>query len=340
MKKRIALLFGGEGCEREISKRSAAAIYPFIKRDDLEVIPIYLDSEGKAFSLPADVRITNDVFPLDGQALTRIAFTYRGFIREGEYLKLDLVFPLLHGDYGEDGALQGLLTSLHIPYIGEDVYTSALCQDKSYTKAVARLLSVPTADWIVLTESDSEIALARVKDRLSFPLFIKPARLGSSIGAGAVYSDEQFIRKYRDARRLSERILIEKKIDVACEFECALLTVNEKSSYAVGIIETDGRFYDFTEKYESASHTRASVLNEGNKITEKIIEYSKRLQNYIGIKEISRFDFLLDKSGNIFFGEINTIPGMTKTSLYPRLCESMGHGEGEFISLLISSHIG
>ena len=126
MKKRIALLFGGEGCEREISKRSAAAIYPFIKRDDLEVFPIYLDSEGKAFSLPADVRLTDDAFLIDEEALTRVAFTYRGFIKGGEYLKLDLVFPLLHGDYGEDGVIQGLLTAFGMNFVGADNFAGAI----------------------------------------------------------------------------------------------------------------------------------------------------------------------------------------------------------------------
>ena len=165
-------------------------------------------------------------------------------------------------------------------------------------------------------------------------MFIKPSSLGSSIGISRVSGRCEFESAYENARKLCQRILIEEAIAIHKELECAYLFSDNLHRYEVGEVCADGQFYDFEKKYEK--DTKTLVFDGKTDIKEKIVAYSDSLREAIGIRALSRFDFFLAKNGEVYFNEINALPGMTKTSLYPILAEKMGFDEGEFINVLIS----
>ena len=168
-------------------------------------------------------------------------------------------------------------------------------------------------------------------------MFLKPARLGSSYGAHPVYTALEFDAAFSDAKDFDNRILIEERIDVAFEAECAFFFDGYDRKFAVGIIDSGGAFYDFDAKYNRENSPEVLSRFDNEEKRNKITEYSARLAEYVGLSHIGRIDFLVDRKGGIFFNEINAFPGMTKTSLYPLLTEAMGFSKGEFINRLIES---
>ena len=336
MKKTIALIFGGEGIEHEISEKSAYTLYTFINKNLYAPLPIGIKEDGRMYAyLGAPQKIENGEWKNDTQLLPA-RFIHRGIKVAEKNVEVPLAIIALHGDYGEDGVIQGALCASHIDYIGADVYSSAVCQDKSYTKAIASILSVPTAKSIVLDTPDPSLAKKEAEKLFSYPMFIKPARLGSSFGAHPVLTRSDFDVAYTDAYSKSKRVMIEEKIDVKFELECAYLGISNHE-YAVGRVNSFGEFYDFQTKYRKGNNTEP--VSKEDPYSLLATEYSEKLRSYIGISDLSRFDFLVSKDGKVYFNEINTLPGMTRTSLYPILTESMGYSEGEFINLLIEKHL-
>jgi D-alanine-D-alanine ligase len=322
MKKTVALVYGGEGREREISCLSAENLLCLIDENLYSVIRVEIDSRGCWYIREEGETVPTFPIMLDGVS---------GFFSRGEIIPVDCAIPCLHGDFGEDGIVQGLFSAAHIKYIGQDVYASALTSDKAYTKAIADRLGIKTARWIATGERDSRRARRLAEGHLAYPMFLKPTRLGSSIGARAVLSAEEFGSAYREAREFST-VLIEERIDVKCEIECALFDDGVRKLNPRGRIFSEGRTYDFYEKYSKESTTSTGIA-EDTALENKIVEASHRLADFIGLRDLSRIDFFLCSDGEIYFNEINTFPGMTKTSLYPRLAEEMGIS---FINKLIS----
>lgn len=338
--KNIALIYGGEGEERNISRVSAKALYELIDKTLYNVIPVFISKEGNwyisekdPFS-PLPTKLSHPTFPVR-------LHNRSGLLSGKDILNIDCAIPILHGDFGEDGIIQGALRTAHIPFIGADVCEGALCADKILTKLVAMATGIPTADFIVgegKRPSDIISTLDMVESSLGFPVFIKPCRLGSSIGAMAVRDKGEFIPKYTKALSYGSRVLIERLIEVDYEIECALLGVGGERRIASGVIKTDGRVYDYNEKYKEKNVT-PTVVKEKNEAILLAEEYARKLIDTIGLHSISRVDFLVDKNGRVYFNEINTMPGMTEASLYPRLTEAMGYSRGEFISRLIKEAI-
>jgi D-alanine-D-alanine ligase len=261
-----------------------------------------------------------------------------GFLAGGDILSVDCAIPCLHGDFGEDGVVQGALTAAHIRYVGQDVYASALTSDKSYSKLAATRLGIPTAKWVVSDGEDFQIAKLNAEKHLSYPLFIKPARLGSSCGAMPVPTPNDFEHAYSYAASFDKRVLIEELVNFDYEVECALFDNGKRKISAGGRILSGGKFYDFDSKYNAKSSPSTEAKSGAFPEIEKTISaYTNALADFMGIKHISRFDFFVTRDREIFFNEINAFPGMTATSLYPRLTEDMGFSKGEFINLIIES---
>ena len=211
-KKTVALLYGGRGAEHDVSVSGAKYLYSLIDRR-YEVYPILIDRDG-------GYRLCADISDREGVPL-RLC---RGGFSTGEngFLPVDVAFPLLHGDYGEDGVLQGALECADIPFVGCRTHAGALCSDKAFTKLVAESLGIPTADWILSVEGSAtqgkEASRRRAEIRLGYPMFIKPARLGSSIGALPVWRKEEFDRAYDEAAKLGGgRVIIEELVKVRSE---------------------------------------------------------------------------------------------------------------------------
>ncbi len=329
MKKRIALIYGGEGRERKISVESAKSIFRFIDREIYEPIPVHISERGEWFLLSDGEEIPT--FPIMKNGAS-------GLYTENGVLKIDAAIPILHGDFGEDGKIQGALDTAHIAYVGCGVCAGALTSDKILTKTVADRLGIPTARWVAgYGESGRDSALREALEKFGFPMFVKPSGLGSSIGAQRVDTAEEFISAYREAARFDGRVLIEELVSIKEEAECAYLDFGTPMICATGRVKCGGEFYSYEAKYcgESVaeiSHGACDPTSES-----KMLDTAKRLAEIIGIRHLARIDFFIDTENRLLFNEINSFPGMTERSLYPLLCEDMGLKPGEFINRLLSS---
>jgi len=326
VKKTVALISGGSGCEHDISVQSAKNLSELIDRSRYDVLDVFIEKDG-AWYIREGERLT-PTFP------TRLGDAY-GFIYGTHLIGVCAAIPCLHGEYGEDGVVQGALTLAGIPYVGEDVYASALTQDKIYTKLCAESLGIPTADYIFFDGETCEDALALTKEALGFPVIIKPARLGSSHGIQLAFGESEFISAYRKAASVSKRLLTEALLNFEYELECAFL-MGDYAPY--GRVLSGGAFYDFESKY--GGYTKTSVISGADpEIEEAARKYSAELTRALGIRTLSRIDFLVTSDRKIYFNEINAFPGMTDTSLFPRLTEALSLGRGEFINRLIEDTI-
>ena len=325
MKFTVALIYGGEGFEHEISLIGAKNVLGMIDREKYEVIPVFISKTGEWFI--ENGRERTQVFPA-------LLYGIHGLTTGKKIIPIDVAVPLLHGDFGEDGIIIGLLKAAHIKYVGCDVLAGAVCADKTLTKFICDAIGIPTAKWTFSDDENAEAIAENAEKKLGYPMFIKPASLGSSIGISKVSCRDEFISAYKKAHALSKRVLIEEAVSVKNELECAYLSVCGKEYFKTGEILAGGEFYDYDRKYLTETKTETQFNNSEAEKT--VIEMADKLRLALGIRQISRFDFFLTENGEILFNEINTFPGMTKTSLYPLLTEKMGFSEGEFINRLIS----
>lgn len=328
-RKRIALIYGGAGREHSVSVDGAEFVRGIIDRERYEVLPVFIDTGG-GFSLIYRGE-TVPTFPvrLGGES---------GFLLRGGVLRVDCAIPLLHGDFGEDGRVQGALDTAGIPFTCADTLTGAVASDKAFTRAVAESLDIPMARARVLKPRATDGEIFRAASELSLPVFIKPTRLGSSIGAGAVYGEGELIPTFRRAARFGCDVLIEELIEGKRELEIGVLATRSGIRLStVGEVICDG-FYDFEKKYRSdtLTLTRADIPEW---VEEKIREYATALTGAICLRGTGRLDFFLS-GDRLIFNEINTLPGFTRDSLYPRLMREVGITEGELFTLLIEDAMG
>lgn len=336
MKKRIALIFGGEGRERSISLMSARCVSKLIDREKYELVPVFISHKGDWYVGAPD---PFGALPTAGATPTFPVMLHgnSGLLVSDGIMNIDVAIPLLHGDFGEDGIIQGTLESAHIPYVGCDVFSSAACADKAYTKAIATTLGIKTARWVVEYETGDDAkrhAQNEAEEKFHYPMFIKPARLGSSIGACAVMCKHEFDAAYLSASKYESGVLIEELIPIEYEIECAYLYAKGKHRFSAdGTVRTNGNSYSFKEKYVGG---RIRAIKDGAHPHKAEIErLSSLLVRTLGIRGLARIDFFITPTGEIYFNEINTMPGMTQRSLYPSLTESMGLLTGEFLDELI-----
>ena len=328
-KKRVALIYGGRGLEHSVSVAGAKNLISLIDGERYDTLPVMISKNGE-FSLcspfvPVSDGITVHPICKDGVG---------GFITDGgEFFPLDCAFPLLHGDFGEDGTVQGLLSSLGIAFVGCDTRASAICLDKAVTKAVAERLGIPTVSWSLVTDTSSPC-------ERNFPLFIKPDCLGSSYGAGRAESDEQFDALLRSAALLGEgRVLVEEFKSPLRELECAFFEAQgERLFTPAGEILCDG-FYSYERKYSRGGAKTAARADIAMADALKIREYSEALCSFIGIRHLARIDFFLS-DGIIYLNEVNTMPGMTESSLYLKLLSETGISPAEAVNRLLSDAVG
>ena len=331
-RKRVAVIFGGTGLEHSISVMSAQYFCSLLQGDDYLAIPVYIAKNGR-WSIHSPKSTPKEIEEKESRGICTYPVrrgNNSGFMLPVGLLSVDAAIPLLHGDGGEDGGVQGALECAGIPYVGATPASSAICHNKAYTKAIAESLGIPTLPWLYteadVTECDVCELIREAERKLSYPMFIKPATLGSSFGCSAVYSRADFAPAYRTAHKLSHgRVLIEKMLVSPKELEVGYFQSKCNKLFTnPGEILYDGGFYSYEAKYSDTSGARvtpsASITeNECRAAT----TYAEALTTAIGIRHLCRIDFFFFE-GKIFFNEINTMPGMTKSSLYPRLIESAG----------------
>ena len=329
MKKiKLGIIYGGLSTEHEVSINSAKSIIDNIDKDKYEIYKIYIDKKGNWYK--EDNKIDN-VF---------------------EYLRnLDVIFPILHGLYGEDGTIEGLFELLGVPYVGCNVLSSSICMDKIYTKMILDKIGIDTAKYIYVkkvkdkyiyinnTFEEKELSLEEisllVEDSLSFPVFVKPSRSGSSIGINKAHNKEELIKYIKYASGFDSKILIEENI-IGRELECAILGNDLVEASPIGEILPKGEFYSYNAKYIDDSETL--IPNDIDKIVcDKIRSIAVKAYKALDCRGLSRVDFFLEKDTNrIILNEINTMPGFTTISMYPKLWESIGISYKELLDKLIN----
>jgi len=325
MKKKIkvALLFGGRSAEHEISILSARAIYRNLNQDRYQVLPVYINKKGlwKIVSspfAPARELKTSPFYPF---------LPWSKFKGQPE-LTADVYFPVLHGPFGEDGTIQGLLEMAGVPYVGAGVLASAVGMDKVVFKQVLSAINLPVVPFVVILENDwvkNQKTIEReIISRLEFPVFVKPANLGSSVGISKVKNRKHLARAVELAFRYDRKILVEKGIN-GREIECSVLGNEEPVASLPGEVIPYREFYDYADKYlEGKTRFKIPVDLPAEKIKE-IQRLAVAAFKAIDASGLGRVDFFLEReTGRVYINEINTMPGFTEISMYPRLWEVSG----------------
>ena len=339
---RVAVVFGGRSGEHGVSTATAAGVMKAIDRDKYEVLPVGITAEGQWVLASGDAsrwELTSgglaQVTPDAGKELSGLA----------DVGEVDVVFPLLHGPYGEDGTIQGLLELAGVRYVGSGVLASAVGMDKAYMKLVFAGHGLPVGPYVVVAPRDWEQrqreVVAQVSEQLRFPVYVKPARAGSSLGVTRVEDVSGLVDAVEEARFHDPKVLVEQAIE-GREIECAVLggrggAAPRASVPGEIVVDHDAaQFYDFDEKYSTESRARTQAPADlPAEIAERIRDLAVRAFEAIGAEGLSRVDVFLTPDGEIVINEINTMPGFTPISMYPKMWEASGLSYPELIDELI-----
>ncbi len=353
-KLRVGLLFGGRSGEHEVSLTSAASVLKALDPAKYVVVTIGISREGHWLVgsaaekllpgviengvpvMPSVDPTTPALIPLNSPQLP---VTAAREARDSSSMKLDVVFPVLHGTFGEDGTVQGMLELAGIPYVGAGVLGSAAGMDKDVMKRLFRDAGLPIAKWLLALREDWERNPAPIRKlvgaKIRYPLFVKPANLGSSVGISKVRNARALDPAMELAGQYDRKILVEKAVD-GREIECAVLGNDRPEASVPGEIIPINEFYDYEAKYIKEGSELIIPARLTRRQAEKVRELAVRAFQAIDCAGMARVDFLLDRrTGKIFVNEINTIPGFTPISMFPKLWEATGIPYPELIDRLI-----
>lgn len=345
MKKTLALLFGGRSGEHEISIVSARSVAAAIDQAEFHVRPIYISREGKWFGEAAsrsvlerdyEALIKNpDALEAERQRVAKLKGAFKF-----DFSGIDVAFPVLHGTFGEDGAVQGLLEMMNVPYVGNGVLASALTMDKAMAKAAFKDAGLNVVEYVVAfrreIERDRRAVVKRCEKALRYPMFVKPANLGSSVGISKAKTRAQLEESLALAARYDRKILIEQGIP-ARELEVAVLGNDELQVSIVGEIVPCNEFYDYEAKYVKSGSQLFIPAPLPKRLSETIRQQAALAFKAAGCEGMARVDFFLHKETRaLFINEINSIPGFTSISMYPKLFAATGVSYPELVSRLIA----
>jgi D-alanine-D-alanine ligase len=325
---RVVVLFGGRSVEREVSRISAKTIVNALDREKYEVVPLGVGPDGRFLApVPSARMLTDEAVPkkfLPGDE-TEVSRSKSVVPKEITLGKADVVFPIIHGATGEDGVLQGFLEMLGVPCVGAGVTASAVGMDKSVFKALLRDAGVPHARSLALSLQEAAGLKGRLsKLRLKPPLFVKPANGGSSVGVTKVKNWKDLAGAMDLAFRYDERILIEEAID-ARELECAVLGNDEPKASVVGEVVPGREFYDYDDKYREDKATLLIPAPIPKSVSNRVRRLATEVFKLCGVSGMARVDFFLKRgTQQVFVNELNTLPGFTAISMYPKLWEATG----------------
>ena len=332
---RVAIICGGKSSEHEISCISANGILDAIDRSKFEPVLIGITKSGKWLLLPDDTTFItlNGALPTVPESGIEVSITSQGVFSGGKNLAIDVAFPILHGTYGEDGTIQGLFEMIGLRYVGSGVLASAVSMDKSYAKPIFAAAGLKVAPGTVVTSTNFELP-----SNLNYPLFVKPARSGSSRGTTKVKQSSDLKAAVDAALAFDSKVIIEQAVD-GKEIECAVLQSQGKTIVSpVGeiVISSKYEFYDFQAKYlDDSMQLVFPELPAG--VEEKIQSAALTAFNAAGCEGLARVDFFYSTSGDVVINEINTMPGFTPLSVYPKLIEKSGIDYQGLITTLIQT---
>ena len=361
----IAVIYGGRSGEHEVSLISAAAIASGIKKED-KVILIGITKEGKWYLQPQseyerickDTKAVLTIKEAPDMAVTIVpAGKKHAFLAGGKPLDIDVVFPALHGTYGEDGTIQGLFEMADIPYVGCTPLASALTMDKEKTKLVWQSVGLPVVPYVCIKRSvvlDSAVydeVIKETEKELGYPMFVKPCCAGSSNGASKANDRKELNFAITRAFEWDDKILVEKSLNNAREIECSVTgnsvtypaesDVEEVTAYIPGEIVPNHDFYDFDAKYndpDGANLLIPAELSEND--LEKIRKTACAAYKVLDATGLSRVDFFIDRESKaVYLNEINTMPGFTPISMFPKMCDAAGLKFEDLVELLIKEAV-
>ena len=327
---RLGVIYGGISTEHDVSEMSAKSVIENLDKEKYEIHEIYINKYGKWFEFKNGEK----------EEIYNLLWTLKD---------LDVVFPVLHGLGGEDGTIQGMLEMLKVPYVGCGVLASSVGMDKVYTKIIFEKAGIPQAPYMYIKRKDDEYVIInenfeeeefkseKITSKLKFPMFVKPSNSGSSVGVKKASSVEELKRAIENAGQYDCKILVEQGID-AKEVECAILDGKDIFASTVGEIQSAEEFYSFDAKYnipESKTVIPAEITNEQ---IEEVRKLAVRAFKAIDGKGLARVDFFIEKETNkIYINEINTMPGFTKISMYPKLFEAVEISYSDLLDRLIEN---
>ena len=345
-KLRIAVVFGGVNSEHEVSLMSAASVIGNLSQEKYDIFPVKITKEGRWLYYTGDVlnatAADSDNDPLFVPAIISPDRTQKGLIvfmpdgtRPGQ--ELDLVFPVLHGKNGEDGTIQGLLTMAGLPYVGADVLASAICMDKEIANRLFEYAGIARADWDVIHDIDTDRLDSYIEGwekTLGYPMFVKPANAGSSVGVSKADDILSLREGIELAFKHDTKVIVERGIK-GREFECAVLGNNHPIASVLSEIIPLNEFYDYNAKYTTPSKTvLPAVMNDT--LAGEIRSIAIKAYKAVGCEGMARVDFLYETdTGSVLINEINTIPGFTSISMYARMMEASGVSYPQLVDKLV-----
>lgn len=345
--KKALVIFGGVSSEHSISLMSAESILRNIPTDKYEVIKMGITSDGRWYLFNGDISILKDdkwaspeyctpAFVSPDASVHGIVVLHGGKYEE---IYIDVAFPVLHGRNGEDGTIQGLFTMAGIPFVGCSCASSAVCMDKAFTNALADAAGIDQAKWVAANKRDYELhplcIIERAEEKLGYPIFVKPANAGSSVGVGKADNRDELCAAMENAFKEDEKIVLEETV-IGREVECAVLGNEDPIASDIGEIVACNEFYDFDAKYveDSELHIPAHLPKEKR---DEVREAAVKAYKALGCSGLTRVDFFVRESdGKVMLNEPNTIPGFTSISMYPKLFDAAGIPYPELLDRLMS----
>lgn len=341
-KLKLGVIFGGMSTEHEVSIVSGNSILKKLNKEKYEIFPIFISKDGQWYKMneiPEEPKVEeNNIEKIDDI---------------NSYLKqLEVVFPILHGKYGEDGTLQGLLEMLKIPYVGCGVLASAVAMDKVYCKMIFKSVNIKQAKYVYIKKDkeqyiyvdeefnelkeDISVICSKIEEKIKYPMFIKPSNSGSSVGINKAKNREELENAIKYAAQFDTKVLVEEGI-VGREIECSVLGNEDVKASCVGEVKPAEEFYTYDAKYNNAESKITIPANIDEKLADEVRKIAVRAFKSIDGKGFARIDFFVnDNTKEIYVNEINTLPGFTNISMYPKLWEKSGLKYEDLLDELIN----
>lgn len=341
MKKKLGLLYGGKSAEHEVSLSTAKAVIQALHFDKYDVFPVFITREGewrRGAQLTAPVEKVSDL-QFGGDSKESKPNDISSFLLDEDEKPFDIIFPLLHGTNGEDGTVQGLLEALNLPYVGNGVLASAVGMDKVVMKQLFEIAGLKQVPYVYFIRKEwkkhQDTLIAKMEETLAWPMFVKPANLGSSVGISKATNREELVQAVELALKYDRKIVVEKGI-VAREIEMGVLGNDEPKVSVPGEIKPVTEFYDYDSKYNDNKTALLIPAPVTDQVIETMSDMAIRAFKILDCSGLVRSDFFVTAEDEVYINEVNTMPGFTPVSMYPILWQNTGLAYSDLIEELIT----
>ena len=339
-KTQVGLIFGGNSSEYEVSIVSGRNIYKAIDKEKFDVHPIWITNEGYFANEEESFKVLED--PSYQVKNPHKVHNISNLIELENLPEIDVFFPIVHGNLGEDGVLQGLFRLMNKPFVGDDVLAAAVTMDKEFTKILAQRVGVPVADWIAIKrfeyddKNNDKLDYEKVAEKLGRDMFVKPSNQGSSVGVSHVTNADEYAAALKEAFKYDDKVLVEDTVP-GTEVETAVLGNDKPIVAGVGqITNAKGSFYSYKNKYDDNSTSKLQIPADlPQEIIDTVRRNARKVYEVTECSGMARIDSMLTPGGKVVLTEVNALPGFTNISMYPKLFEEAGVPYTELITRLI-----